>query len=73
MIYDHTTGEFTNTPDMILSRKNPACALFRSAMHDNRYVVLAAGGSAGQTEAEVFDYTNPNAAAWNQSKKYALF
>ena len=73
MIYDHTTSTFTYTPDMTLSRKNPACALFRSAMHNNRYVVLAAGGSAGQTQAEVFDYTNPNASAWDQSKKYALF
>ena len=41
------------------------CAVFNSAMHDNREVVLAVGGLHEAT-AEVLDHTQPN-AEWTES------
>ena len=58
---------FDNGPDLNYNRDNAGCTIFRSTKHKNRNVVLAVGGYP-QSTAEILDYTNPNANAWEESK-----
>ena len=64
IIFDPAQNTFTTGPSLSYNRDNAACTLFYSNLHDNRPVVLAAGGW-GQATAEVYDYTNDN--AWQTS------
>ena len=66
IIFDPDTETFDKSlPSMRIELLNGACAVFKSGMHDNREVVLAAGGNHEAT-AELFDYTQPN-ATWTKS------
>ena len=56
---------FTSGPNLLHKREYAGCTLFRSAKHNNRTVVLAAGGD-GQRTAEILDYTGAN--VWEESK-----
>ena len=58
MIYDAFDNSYTNGPSLIHGRRFAGCALFNSALHNGRPVVLAAGGY--DATAEVFDYTYAN-------------
>ena len=63
--FDHHTETFnTSLPPLKFDREHFGCALFNSAMHENREVVLAVGGYF-QATAEVWDYTQPN-AEWTE-------
>ena len=64
IIFDPDTFNIS-LPSLTTHRLNFGCAVFKSAMHDNREVVLAVGGLFRAT-AEVLDYTQPN-AEWTQS------
>ena len=55
----------TSLPSLKHSRSSFGCAVFNSAIHDNREVVLAVGGW-NQATAEIWDYTQPN-AEWTES------
>ena len=70
-IFDPSTGIWTNGPNLLFGRSNHACATFKSALHDGRPVVLAAGG-CGQTTAEIYDYTIPG-KSWERSKNIIIF
>ena len=59
MIYDADDHSFTTGPSMNYDRRLAACTVFKSPLHNNRPVVLVAGGF-GQNTAEVYDYTNAN-------------
>ena len=65
-IFSPKNNSFIQGPSLINRRYHLACALFFSPMHDNRPVVLSAGGS-GLSTAEVLDYTTEN-AVWQESK-----
>ena len=66
IIFDPDTETFdTSLPSLKYNRTYVGCAVFNSAMHDNREVVLAVGGWK-QATAEVWDYTQPN-AEWTES------
>ena len=67
IIFDPEDNTFDNGPDLNYNRDNAGCTIFRSPKHKNRHVVLAAGGYE-QSTAEILDYTNPNANAWEESK-----
>ena len=69
LIFNPADESFTNGPTLLYGRSNPACTLFLSPLHDNRPVVLVAGGY-GQATAEVYDYTNGN--AWEESRHICL-
>merc|ERR1712080_645144 len=56
IIYDPDNDKFTSAPSMLYGRNGAGCAMFYSALHENRPVILAAGGRNGVT-AEIFDYT----------------
>ena len=64
--FDHHTETFnTSLPPLKFDREHFGCAVFSSAMHENREVVLAVGGKTLAT-AEVLDHTQPN-AEWTES------
>ena len=67
IIFDPEDNTFDDGPDLNDNRDNAGCTIFRSTKHKNRNVVLAAGGWR-QSTAEILDYTNPNANAWEESK-----
>ena len=65
-MFDPDTETFdTLLPSLSADLRNGGCAVFHSAMHDNREVVLAAGGNREAT-CLVLDYTQPN-ATWTKS------
>jgi len=63
LIFDPADNSFTNGPSLLYDRSYAGCSLFLSPLHDNRPVVLAAGGQE-QATAEVLDYTNAN--SWEE-------
>merc|ERR1711962_297818 len=70
LIFNPEDNTFISGPSLLFHRANAGCTLFRSPLHENRPVVLVAGGThcdhecrSGNT-AEVFDYTNSN--EWEQ-------
>ena len=65
-IFDPQSNTFMNGSDLLYERQNAGCAVFFSPLHDNRPVVLSAGGAYHST-AEVLDYTKAN-ASWEESK-----
>ena len=66
IIFHPNTNEFDQSlPPLIFERTHFGCAAFKSPLHDNREVVVAAGGS-GTATAEVLDYSQPN-PAWTES------
>ena len=58
IVYDTTTKTFTNGPDMIHSRHYASCAVFKSAKHGGRPVLLVA---ATGKSTEIWDFDNSNA------------
>ena len=70
ILFDPDTEIYTSLPSLKYARSWFGCAVFKSAMHDNREVVLAAGGS-NQATAEILDYTLPN-AEWTESNNSIL-
>ena len=65
LIYDPANNSYTNGPSLSYDRRHAACTVFNSPMHNDRPVILAAGGT-GETSAELYDYTNAN--QWQTSK-----
>lgn len=65
-IYNHITGDWRDGPTLNIDRTSSACALFQSSLHNNRMVVLVAGGERTDT-AEILDYSLEN-AQWALSK-----
>ena len=70
-IFNATTNEFTAGPNMIYSRSDHACALFRNPLNNNMSVLVA--GGKWSSYVEVLDYekwvhdsTNTN---WVRSKQ----
>ena len=64
-IYNTINGNWRDGPTLNNDRRHSACALFQSSLHNNRKVVLVAGG--GTDTAEILDYSQLN-AQWVLSK-----
>ena len=70
-IFDPKTKSYdTSLPSMNYDRMNAGCAIFQSAYHENRTVVLIVGGWKAAT-AEVYDFTKLN-SSWTESKIFHL-
>jgi len=67
LVFDPDNNSFNPGPSLLYDRVYDGCALFSSAKHGGRPVVLSAGGSA-----EILDYTVPN-AVWERSKHICHF
>ena len=65
-IYDPNTESFTPGPEMGNAYYAHACALFKSAFHNNREVVLVAGG-ASDDRTQLWDYQTEG-SKWITSK-----
>ena len=65
VIYNPETGNFQPAPSMLYDRNGAGCTLFYSPLHDNRPVVIVAGGR-DVSAAEILDYTYTN--SWEESK-----
>ena len=63
--FDPVNNLFNTGPSTNYDRKHTACTLFYSPMHNNRPVILTAGGH-GQTTSEIYDYTI--ASSWVKCK-----
>ena len=63
--FDPVNNLFNTGPSTNYDRKRSACTLFYSPMHNNRPVVLIAGGQS-QTTSEIYDYTI--ASSWVKCK-----
>ena len=62
-IFNATTNEFTAGPNMIYSRSDHACALFKNPLNGNMSVLVAGGRSTSQVE--MLDYeTDPSITNW---------
>ena len=66
LIFNSTSGTFSDAPDMLYTRSSPGCATFNSPLHNHREVVLVAGGS-GQDSVELLDYQTEG-STWQESK-----
>ena len=66
LIFNSTSGTFSDAPDMLYTRINHGCASFNSPLHNHREVVLAAGG-AGRDSVELLDYQTEG-SNWEESK-----
>merc|ERR1719270_2739098 len=63
LIFDPENNAYSSGPSLINQRQWAACTIFYSPMHNNRPVIMAAGGRSQRT-AEVFDYTKND--KWEQ-------
>ena len=59
-LFDPSDNTYTSQPSLNEERHHFGCAVFESPLHDNRPVVIAAGGYR-EGSAEIFDYTTPSA------------
>ena len=66
LIFNSTSGTFSDAPDMLYTRGFHGCASFNSPLHNHREVVLAAGGYE-QVEVELLDYQTEG-SNWEESK-----
>ena len=66
LIFNSTSGTFSDAPDMLYTRVDHGCASFNSPLHNHREVVLAAGGY-DQDQVELLDYQTEG-SSWQESK-----
>ena len=65
VIYNPETGTFKSAPSTLYNRNGAGCAVFYSPLHNNRPMVIVAGGRDVST-TEIFDYTH--AKTWEESE-----
>ena len=65
LFYDPKRSAFTEGPSLINGKSFSGCAVFRSPLHQNRHVVVAAGSNY-EHSAELLDYTAHN--AWEKGE-----
>ena len=66
LIFNSTSGTFSDAPDMLYTRSEHGCASFNSPLHNHREVVLAAGGYQ-RDQVELLDYQTEG-STWQESK-----
>ena len=66
LIFNATSGTFSDAPDMLNTRFSHGCAIFNSPLHNHREVVLAAGGY-DRDQVELLDYQTEG-SSWQESK-----
>ena len=69
MTYNANSGTFTNGPSMLHNRQDGACSIFQSKLHNDRPVVLVAGGYGDNGTPELLDYSQEN-AQWEEGMNF---
>ena len=59
--YNATSGTFTDGPSTLHDRYYAPCSIFQSKFHNDRQVVLVAGGEDDPGTAELLDFSQENA------------
>ena len=70
LIFNSTSGTFSDAPDMLYSRTQHGCATFKSQLHDQREVVLVAGGQH-KIKVELLDFQTEG-SIWQESKCFVI-
>ena len=71
MTYNANSKTFSSGPSMIHDRRLAACSMFQSKLHNDRQVVLSAGGFDNQGTAELLDFSQEN-AQWTEGTFQSL-
>ena len=71
LTYNANSGTFSSGPSMIHDRRSAACSMFRSKLHNDRNVVLCAGGIFDQGTAELLDFSQEN-AKWTEGTYFKV-
>ena len=69
MTYNANSETFISGPSMIHDRMNPACSVFQSKLHNDRPVVLVAGGNDDKGTAELLDFSQEN-SQWEEGMNF---
>ena len=69
MTYNANSGTFTNGPSMLHDRRDGACSIFYSKLHNDRPVLLVAGGYGDNGTPELLDYSQEN-AQWEEGMNF---
>ena len=72
MTYNANSETFSSGPSMIYDRRSATCSIFRSKLHNDRQVVLCAGGYLDQGTAELLDFSQEN-AQWTEGTNFIYF
>jgi hypothetical protein len=67
---DHS---WSQGPSMMNSRYWHSCGIFKSAAHQGRYIVIAAGGSSNDDDLDSVEFLDPTTNTWNEGKIYLDF
>ena len=63
---------YTTGPELAYELRGGTCTIFNSPMHENRPVVLVAGGGGNSSRTvEILDYTD-SLAVWTESKNIKI-
>ena len=68
LIFNSTSGTFSDAPDMLYTRSYHGCAIFNSPLHNHREVVLAGGGWE-RDSVELLDYQTEG-STWQECKSF---
>ena len=71
MTYNANSGTFSSGPSMIHDRRMAACSMFQSKLHNDRHVVLCAGGNSDLGTAELLDFSQEN-AKWTEGTYFKV-
>ena len=69
MTYNANSETFSSGPSMIYDRGYAACSMFQSKLHNDRHVVLCAGGLLDQGTAELLDFSQED-AQWTEGTNF---
>jgi hypothetical protein len=67
---DHS---WSQGPSMITKRYRHSCGIFKSAAHQGRNIVIAAGGHNGYNDLDSVEFLDPTTNTWNEGKIYLDF
>ena len=70
MTYNANSETFKSGPSMIYGRQRATCSMFQSKLHNDRHVVLCAGGNGDNGTAELLDFSQEN-AQWTEGMNFS--
>ena len=71
MTYNANSGTFISGPSLIYVRRSASCSMFQSKLHNDRQVVLCAGGFFDPGTAELLDFSQEN-AQWTEGTNFKV-
>jgi hypothetical protein len=69
-LVDHS---WSQGPSMMTKRRGHSCGIFKSAAHQGRNIVIAAGGYNNGAYLDSVEFLDPTTNTWNEGKIYLDF